>query len=531
MNPRKNLDQRMADLWARLETATGKRYWRSLEELADTEAFQELMSQEFPELAGEGPGGLSRRQFLTLMGASLALAGVNGCSVRPAPSVDIVPYVRSPEELVPGRPLFYATAMTLGGTGVGLLVESHQGRPTKIEGNPQHPASLGATDRFHKASVLTLYDPERSQTVTHLGETATWDGAMTALRAALARHRARRGAGLRLLSETVVSPTLSWQIDEFLKEFPEAKWHQYEPLAADSAFLAAVQVFGEPVNTWYDFTKADVVLSLDSDFLDCGPGNLRYAHDFMNRRRVRNDAGSAGQARMNRLYVIEPGLSCTGAKADHRLAVPGSLVETLARAIASQLENGSHDGAPADQQAWVRAVTDELKRHAGRCVVLAGNRQPPVVHLLAHTMNQRLGNEGVTVIHTQPVAARPVHYGQSLRELVEEMEQGHIEMLLILGGNPVFTAPADYRFRERMQKVPLRAHVSLYQDETSPQCQWHLPEAHYLEAWSDTRAFDGTASIAQPLIEPLYQGRSVHEVLSGLKSKTPTPARDLVRTY
>jgi molybdopterin-containing oxidoreductase family iron-sulfur binding subunit len=223
------------------------------------------------------------------VGASLALAGVNGCSVRPAPSFEVVPFVRAPEELIPVKPLFYATAITMAGRGVDLLVESHLGRPTKIEGNPDHPASLGATDR------------------------------------------------LRVLRETIVSPTLAWQIDELLKELPEAKWHQYEPLAPDHAHQAAIQAFGEPTNTYYDFARADVILSLDAPFLDCGPASLRYTHDFADRRRVRTTGANAGQAQMNRLYLIEPGLSCTGAKADHRLAVPGARVEELARAIAAAL--------------------------------------------------------------------------------------------------------------------------------------------------------------------------------------------------
>src|SRR5438309_3205217 len=224
MNTRKNLAAELVAFQERLGPALGKKYWRSLEELADSEAFQELMRREFPEQASIWPDSLSRRQFLTLMGASLALAGVTGCSVRPAPSINMAPYVRAPEEIIPGKPLFFATAMTLGGTAVGLLVESHLGRPTKIEGNPDHPASLGATDLFNQASILTLYDPDRSQTVTQLGKTRTWDEALAAIRSAMEKQRARRGAGLRLLTETVVSPTLSEQLHELLKAFPEAKW-------------------------------------------------------------------------------------------------------------------------------------------------------------------------------------------------------------------------------------------------------------------------------------------------------------------
>ncbi len=547
MNPRKNLSGELDDLWARLDAARGKKYWRSLEELADSDAFRELMQREFPEQASLWPQALSRRQFLALMGASLALAGVSGCSVRPAPSRTMVPYVRAPEEVVPGKPLFFATAMTLGGCGVGLLIESHLGRPTKVEGNPQHPASLGATAPCHQASVLGLYDPDRSQTITRLGKTSTWDDALAALRAALDKQHKRRGAGLRLLSETVVSPTLAGQMDAFFKSFPEAKWHQYEPLAPDAAREGARLAFNEPVGTLCDFRKADVVVSLDADFLGCNPGNLRYVADFMSRRRVRTRAETAAQAQMNRLYVAETAVTSTGAKADHRLALPASRIEAVSRALAAELKVPGAPAAPElpePVRTWVRHVADDLRfqdpepggrrdrpRRRGTTLVVAGEGQPAAVHLLAHAINHHLGNAGETVTYIDPVEARPVDQLQSLHELVEDMDQGRVELLVFLGGNPVFTAPADFRFAERLQKVPLRFHLSLYQDETSRQCQWHLPEAHYLECWSDTRAFDGTASIAQPLIEPLYHGRSAHELMTFIADRLQTPGYETVRAH
>jgi molybdopterin-containing oxidoreductase family iron-sulfur binding subunit len=539
MNTRKDLSPELAALEGALGSARGRKYWRTLEELADSEAFRELMRREFPEQADTWPDALSRRRFLMLMGASLALAGLSGCSVRPAPSVDIRPYVKKPEELVPGRTLFFATAMTLGGGGVGLLVESHMGRPTKIEGNPDHPASLGATDLFHQASILTFYDPDRSQTVTLLGQTSTWDAALGELpvnkvpsvRRAATEQRGRRGAGLRLLTETVVSPTLHQQIRDFLKTYPDARWHQYEPLSSDAARRAAKTAYGEDVNILYDFKKADVVLSLDADFLTCGPGNLRYVADFMSRRRVRTGEDDANTATMNRLYVIEPGVTTTGAKADHRLALKAQEIESFARALAARLGVvGPAESSPATKK-WIDALAADLQQHRGRCLVLAGLRQPEAVHLLAHALNEQLGNVGQTVIHTAPVEAEPVDQFQSLRELSDDMENGHVEMLIIIGGNPVFTAPADFHFAERMQKVKLRVHMGLYQDETSRLCHWHLPEAHYLESWGDTRAYDGTVSIVQPLIHPLYQGRSACELLTALTQEVPTPAHETVRGY
>jgi molybdopterin-containing oxidoreductase family iron-sulfur binding subunit len=540
MNHRKDLGPELEAIEERLKETHGKRYWRTLEELADSDAFRELMRLEFPAQADIWPDSISRRRFLSLMGASLALAGLSGCSVRPAPSVGLRPYVRLPEELVPGRPLFFATAMTQGGAGVGLLVESHLGRPTKIEGNPDHPGSLGATDLFNQASILTLYDPDRSQTVTLLGRTSTWEAAFgksrvngqTSIGMAMARQRQIRGAGLRILTETIVSPTLGRQLDELLKAFPEAKWHQYEPVNRDMAFRGARQAFGEPVNTIYQFDRADVVLSLDADFLTCGPGNLRYVADFMKRRRVPTTDHKSRDTKMNRLYVVETSVSSTGAKADHRLALRPSEMEGFAQALAARLEiRGTGPAAKSPHGRWLDAVADDLQSSRGRSVVLAGDRQPPAVHALAHAINQRLENVGKTVLYSEPVASHPVDQAKSIRDLVDEMDHGRVEMLVIIGGNPVFTAPADVRFTERMQKVELRVHLSLYQDETSLQCQWHLPEAHYLEAWSDTRAFDGTATITQPLIEPLYQGRSAHEVVSLLTHNLRTLGYELVRAY
>ncbi|MFZ1933777.1 MAG: 4Fe-4S dicluster domain-containing protein, partial [Thermoguttaceae bacterium] len=482
-----------------------------------------------------GPGtwldGVSRRQFLALMGASLALAGLSGCSVKPAPSGEIVPYVDPPKDITPSHPLFFATTMTMNGNAVGLLAESHEGRPTKIEGNPDHPASRGGTDVFHQASVLTLYDPDRSKTVTSQGKGFTWDDARKAIRPAIEKQRRERGAGLRLLTETVVSPTLAEQIEQLLKDLPEAKWHVYEPIHRDTAWRGAQMAFGEAVNPAYDFSKADVVLSLDADFLQCSPGNLRYAADFMERRRVRTTAENAATAGMNRLYVAETAVTCTGAKADHRLALRPSRIEAVARAIAAKLGMDVGGDAGGTEEKWVSAVAADLEAHRGRCLVLAGDRQPPQVHLLAHAMNDRLGNVGQTVAYTPPIDAKPGDRTESLRELVHDMERGRVEVLVILGGNPVYNAPADFDFAAKLKKVPLSIRHGLYEDETSRQCQWHLPETHYLEAWSDARAYDGTASIVQPLIQPLYDGRSAHELIAMLAGGVQVTGHEIVRAH
>ena len=530
MNSRKDLHSKLAEVERELGSS-GRKYWRSLEELADSEAFGALMRQEFPTFADVWPDALSRRNFLGLMGASLALAGIGGCSVRPAPQGTIVPYVQPPEEIVPGTPLFYATTMVHGGDAVGVLVESHEGRPTKIEGNPDHPASLGATDIFQQASVLTLYDPLRSQTVVQGGRIKGWDDAESAIRAAIGNQQARRGAGLRILTESVVSPTLGWQIEQVLAAYPEAKWHQYEPVNRANSYRASQVAFGEPADAVYDFKAANVVLSLDADFLFSEPGHVRYARDFMSRRRVRTTADAAQQAEMNRLYVVETEVSSTGAKADHRLAARMREVEEVARAVAAELGMEGVQAVSDKHSKWAAAVARDLRAHTGNSLVVAGPRQPPAVHLLAHAMNARLGNVGQSVRYIKPVAYREADQNEAIKGLTADMERGAVDALFILGGNPVYNVPADLDFAAKLRKVKQSFHLSLYENTTSRLCTWHLPAAHYLEAWSDARAFDGTASIVQPLIAPLYQGRSAHEIVAALLGQRGRDGRQIAQSY
>ncbi len=530
MSNRKDLGARFAVFDEALRTATGRNYWRTLEELAGTEAFQEMMRQEFPAQADVWPDGVSRRRFLSLMGASLALAGLAGCSVKPAPMSKIVPYVSPPRDMVPGEPLFFATTMTAAGAAVGLLVESHMGRPTKVEGNPDHPASLGATGIHHQASILGLYDPDRSQVVTHLGRTRTWDEFVAAMRATLAVQRARRGAGVRILSEPIVSPSLARLRRQIEGALPEARWHVYEPVNRDHQLRGLRNAFGEDLSVRYDFRRADVVLSLDADFLSGAPATLRYARDFTSRRRGGEGAADAQPAQMNRLYVVETAVTNTGAKADHRLPLRAGRIEDFARAVASAI--GLGPGAPVEPawEKWIGALARDLTRRRGRAIVIAGERQPAAVHLLAHALNHHLGNAGQTVFYTPPVEDRPVLQTESLGELVRDMAGGKVEVLVVLGANPVYTAPADFDFAKAVQRVALRVHLGLYQDETARLCHWHIPEAHYLETWGDARAFDGTASLVQPLIQPLYQGRSALELAALLAASREIPGEEIVQT-
>jgi molybdopterin-containing oxidoreductase family iron-sulfur binding subunit len=517
----------LVSIQSALASSEGKQYWRSLEELADTEAFQELLHREFPNQASEFTDPVGRRRFLKLMGASLALAGLTACTRQPTEK--IAPYLRQPEGLVPGKPLFFATAMPLGGVGTGLLVENHEGRPTKVEGNPEHPASLGATDIFAQASVLTLYDPDRSQTVTFIDDPRSYSAFLGIIRRELIAQQGTRGAGLRILTGNVTSPTLADQIKTLLTAYPSAKWHQYEP-AEGHGREGARLAFGQYVNRVYRFDRASVVVSLDSDFLNSGPASARYARDFMLRRKI-----EGGKSEMNRLYAVECTPSSTGAKADNRLPLRPSEMLPFAAAIAAGLgvQAGPQTSGPATNQhaAWTNAIVNDLNQHRGTSIVIAGEYQPPAVHALAHSINQALGNVGNTVVYTDPIEANPVDGLASIGELARDLDSGQVDMLLIIGCNPVYSAPADLNFAEKILKARLRIHSSLYKDETSVLCQWHIPEAHYLESWSDVRAYDGTVSIIQPLIAPLYSGKTAHEVLAAFSDQPEKSSYDIVRDY
>ncbi|HEY8551065.1 MAG TPA: TAT-variant-translocated molybdopterin oxidoreductase, partial [Vicinamibacterales bacterium] len=509
---------------ARLAGKKGPAFWRSLEEVAETPEFQRMLHREFPEGASELNDPAGRRDFLRLMGASIALAGAAACTRQP--TEHIVPYVTQPEEIVPGRPLFFATAMPFAGAATPVLVESHEGRPTKIEPNPEHPFTRGGTDLFAQASVLDLYDPDRSQTMVLRGEIRPWSEFTNAMTTAMAAQQGTQGAGLRLLTETVTSPTLAAQIQQLLTNLPQAKWIQYEPAARDGARAGARLAFGEYVEPQYRLDQADVILSLDGDFLDCGPGRLRYARDFAARRRVTPE-----RPEMNRLYVIESVPTNTGSKADHRLALRARDIPAVSRAIAAALGvSGGSGEAPEAAAAFVNAVVKDLQAHRGRSLVVAGDTAPASVHVLAHAMNAALGNVGTTVVYTQTPEAVPSEQIAALRELVAEMEAGTVSTLVMIGVNPVYNAPADLRFAQAMEKVGLRVHVGLHRDETAQRSHWHIPLTHYLETWSDARAADGTITICQPLIEPLYDCRSAHEILAVMLGQ-PQPPMEIVQNF
>ncbi len=492
-------------------------FWRSLEEHAATPQFLERLHREFPDSASVWNDEPSRRRFMKLMGASIALAGLNGCFRKPTEK--IVPYVNPPEAVVPGEPWYFATALALEGFARGALVRSNDGRPTKVEGNFDHPASLGATDVFMQASILQLYDPDRSRIITHNSDPSSWEAFTLELVRSLNENG---GEGLRILSGPSSSPTLARQRQALLKRYPSARWHVHNPLDAGNVHRGARMALGSEVDTLYAFDQAKVILSLDADFLGGGPSSVCDARQFIEGRRVRiND----GRTQMNRLYVIESSPSITGAMADHRVRLrPGAI-----RAAAMEILHALQGSAPQSSQLpWLTHIVEDLRASHGASAVIAGRWQSPEVHAIAHTLNSMLENVGKTVSYIDPVI-EPLADDATLAALVNDMSAGKVRMLMILGCNPAYDAPVDLAFAASLQKVPLRIHHGLFDDETAAQCQWHIPANHELEQWSDLRSCDGTASIVQPLIAPLYNGRSAHQLLSMLLGEPDKSDYELVR--
>ena len=530
-----------------------KDYWRSLEELADSPEFRAYLEAEFPAEAAD-PSPVSRRRWLQLMGASLALAGLAGCRWE---KQEILPYAKRPGTQSPGKRQQFATAMEIGGNPLGLLVTAFEGRPLKIEGNPRHPMSLGATDVYAQAAVLELYDPDRARYVFNRAKSADqpqeWSDFIAFAREHFGRLEKTGGKGFCVLSEASSSPTVARLREQLKKKYPDSQWYEYEPLSWDNARAGAKLAFGRPLRALVDLKKARVIVALDADPLGDDPAALRHARDFA--------AGRDPEKEMNRLYVVEPGLSVTGTMADHRLPLPPSEVAALAAALLAGLENRGDGGSErpfAERKATLlHALADDLQANRGRSVVVAGPRQPAEVHALVHRINALLDNVGpekpVRYVEA-PDGDRPSH-AEVIARLAVNVQAGAVETLVILGGNPVYDAPANLtgsvtstdltrsvrstdltrsvRSTEGadldLAKVPTTIHLSHYRNETTRACAWQLPRAHFLEAWGDVRAADGTYSIVQPLIEPLNNGKSVVELLAILTGQDSAKPYDLVR--
>lgn len=474
---------------------------------------------------------LDRRDLMKLIASSMALAGLGGCSEPPLPQ--ILPYVRQPPEITPGMPLQYASSLVLDGLATGVLVTSREGRPIKIEGNPEHPSSLGAAGVLEQAAVLSLYDPDRARAVLERGLPRSWDAFYE-----LVAGRERL-TGLRVLLPPQSSPLMAALIDRVQGRHPDARFTFYTPLDRRPVYEGAQLAFGRPLEPQYDFRDARVVLSLDADFTAAMPGSLRWARDLATRRRL-----SSPRDDMSRLYVLETALSPTGSIADHRLAVrAGEVLRVAAAALAALVAEGAQPpGMPAAMAAalpgaleatphapWIQAVARDLARNRGQSLVLAGPRQPAETHALAHLLNAALGNLGRTVTFTEPVLLEPL--GPGLADLVSEIRAGQVETLAILECNPVYTAPPDLGFDEALGQVPTTVHLAPYRDETSALCQWFLPAAHALESWGDARAHDGTVSFLQPLIRTLWGGRSPAEVLTMFAGERNADAHAMLRDF
>lgn len=518
------------------EQGDSKSFWRSLDELADTEEFRALVHRHLPRHM-IASFSTNRRDFFKLMGAALAMAGLAGCNDAGEQQVNtIMPYVIGPEENVQGKPLFYATAMELGGYGLGVLAENYMGRPIKVEGNQQHPASLGGSNPFIQGSIYSLYDPDRAQVITARGQISTWDLFLAAIGPKAEELSANGGAGLHILTETVTSPTLAAQLQQFQTQFPQAQWHQYDPVNLDNVREGTRLALGRVLNPVYHFDQASHILTLDADFLYTLPGSLAYARQFTNRRRIWDDPAAAPTPTMNRLYAVESSPTITGAKADHRLPLRATAIVGFALAVAQAL-GVDVSGATAPtfsdaETAWINNLVADLQQAGSGSLVIAGENQPPAVHALAYAINAALGSLGVTVSFTEPVEFNPVNQLTSLRELVDAMAAGQVDTLLIIDCNPVYTAPVELNFAEHLAAINFTVQASAYFDETAALCQWHIPTSHFLEAWSDTRAFDGTATIIQPLIAPLFNSKTRHEVLGALLGEgAQRSAYEYVRTY
>jgi MoCo/4Fe-4S cofactor protein with predicted Tat translocation signal len=501
-----------------LKGVKGKRYWRSVDELADTEEFQKAVEREFPSSAQEWVDPVSRRGFMKLMGASMALAGLAGCTKQP--DEPIYTYVKAPEDLILGKPNYFATAHPFVTGAVPLLVKSDQYRPIKVDGNPEHPYNHGSSDPFTQGTLLDLYDPDRSQHVTYRGENREWAEFAQELR--LKAAASKDGTGIYFLSATISSPTLARQWKAVQAAYPKATLVQYDPAIAGTVLQNGTSI-------QYNLADADVIVSLDADFLSGAsfPGFHKLVGDYAARRK---DPAKG----MNRLYAIESTPTTTGLKAEHRLGLRASEIPAFAAELAAAV-GAAGAAAPAyawtdEQKVFLAALAKDLKASGGNSVVIPGLYQDLSVVALALAINSALGNVGKTVIaSTEPANPLPSNQIADFKALVADLNAGKVDWLVILNSNPIYNAPADLEFAAAFDKANIVAHLGPRLDETGQISHWHIPAAHYLESWSDARAYDGTVSIVQPLIDPLYGGRSAHDVLQTLLNEPELSAYEAVR--
>ncbi|MHB8519531.1 MAG: TAT-variant-translocated molybdopterin oxidoreductase [Limisphaerales bacterium] len=517
------------------EPETGRTYWRSLDHLADTPEFRLWLEREFPVNAGELADAVSRRHFVKIMSASFMLAGLGlaGAGCR-RPVEKIYPFARMPENYVYGVPQFYGTSMPTRVGAIPLVVKSNDGRPTKIEGNALHPDSHGGTDTFAQASILNLYDPDRARRFTRAGTDVSAAAAMDFLGASAKQFAANSGEGLCLLMERSNSPSRARLQAAISAKLPKARWFIYEPVDFDIHRQAASQVTGKAITPYYRLDQAKAILSLDCDFIGAEGDRHRLIRGFAAGRKIAKPGDS-----MSRLYVVESLMTLTGVNADHRLRLSSSAVIQVAAQVAAEVLRqkatpGSGEllaaleglGKPANiRPEWIKECAADLLAHGGESLVMAGYRQPLAVHVIAQAINTALGSVGKTVVYHD--ASEPKTEG--LAELAQEINAGRVGTLVILGGNPVYNAPADLEWAATQRKAKTVVRLGYYEDETFPVCDWHLPAAHYLESWGDARTSDGTLVPVQPLIEPLFGGLTELEVLARLAGLEQTSPYEIVR--
>ncbi len=505
----------------------GKEYWRSLDQLADTPEFKEFLHREFPENASEMTNPFTRRKFLTLMGASIAFAGLAGCR---RPVEKIIPYVNAPEHIIPGKSLNYATTMPLGLNSYGLLVESHVGRPTKIEGNPKHPSSLGKSNRLIQAEILNLYDPDRSKSVMHKGVPATWEAFESFWADQAKGFEQKGGEGLVVFSRAFHAPTLFRLYEAFLKKYPKAKWVAYESVSDANIYKGLDIAFGKPLQPVYAYDKAAVVLSLGSDFLLTETDDIRATKGFAAGRKVDE------HGKMNRLYVVENAYTTTGAMADHRLRMQSGEIAAFAFALLAELKKQGlavnelplPAGNNKVDKKWVTTVAKDLRKNKGRALVVAGKEQPAVVHAVCSIINEVLEANGNTVRYLDMKNAL-LPDTEELSKVVQALKNKKVKTLVMLEVNPVYDAPLDYGFEEVIKNAAQTIHFGMHADETAVLCEWHIPAAHFLESWGDACSVEGTPSVVQPLIEPLFDGVPTVQMAAVLSGEVKKSAYELVR--
>ncbi len=500
----------------------GPQYWRSLDQLADKPEFRKWVEQEFPAGASELLDGASRRHMLKIMAASFGLAGLAACR---RPVEHVLPYAKAVEDLIPGKPYYYASVFSMGGNAAGLIVETHDGRPTKIEGNPDHPFSLGAATALQQASLLSLYDPNRSCRFLESGKEST--KSWKEFEAYLKSIQLGDGSGLRFLSETIVSPSTANLRAEALKKYPKAKWIEYDSISRENRYAGTTLVFGAPMDVRNALDKAKVILALDADFLGQDSPTVRPTKLFSKRRKVQTEEDFE---KLNRLYAVEAQFSITGANADHRLRMKAAEVKQFAMELASALgaaQSLNVVGNGDKRAKFLAAVVKDLKSAGGEALVVAGPRQPAIVHALAASINEALKSECVSYTKVD----QSNNGTDALKALVVEMNSGAVSTLAILGGNPVYTAPADLQFGSAMAKVANTIHLGSEEDETAMAAKWHAPESHYLESWGDARSADGTVAIQQPMISPMYGGKTIAEIVALMIDYKDKSAHDIVKNF